>query len=97
MSIRNAINLLYRSLFFKYSFTSFILILIRFNISISDTEPAEYLPKYLDRLSQEDKTKMYYWHALVEGWEQMNYPDFLTERRKRISLVVKDAFEAISK
>ena len=67
------------------------------NISISDTEPAEYLPKYLDRLSQEDKTKMYYWHALVEGWEQMNYSDFLTVRRKRISLVVKDAFEAISK
>ena len=67
------------------------------NISISDTEPAEYLPKYLDRLSQEDKTKMYYWHALAEGWEQMNYFDFLTERRKRISLVVRDAFEAISK
>ncbi|MFM2191666.1 MAG: hypothetical protein RLZZ118_623, partial [Bacteroidota bacterium] len=67
------------------------------NISISDTEPAEYLPKYLDRLSQEDKTKMYYWHALAEGWEQMNYSDFLTERRKRISLVVRDAFEAISK
>jgi len=67
------------------------------NISISDTEPAEYLPKYLERLSAEDKTKMYYWHALIENWEHMKYADFLIERRKKISLVVKNAFETISK
>lgn len=67
------------------------------NISISDTEPAEYLPKYLERLSTEDKTKMYYWHALIADWEHMKYSDFLIERRKRIALIVKDAYETISK
>jgi hypothetical protein len=67
------------------------------NISISDTAPSEYLPSYLSRLSEDDKEKMYYWHSLPENWEKMSYEDFLVERRKRISLVVKDAFETISK
>jgi hypothetical protein len=67
------------------------------NINISDTEPSKYLPNYLSRLSNEDKAKMYYWHALSENWEQMDYFDFLIDRRKRIAQVVKDAYETISK
>lgn len=67
------------------------------NISISDTAPSEYLPSYLSRLTKEEKERMYYWHSLPENWEQMSYEDFLIERRKRISLVVKDAYETISK
>jgi hypothetical protein len=67
------------------------------NISISDTAPSEYLPAYLNRLSKDEKDKMYYWHSLPENWEQMSYEDFLIERRKRISLVVKDAYDTISK
>lgn len=67
------------------------------NINISDTEPSKYLPSYLSRLSNEDKAKMYYWHALSENWEQMNYSDFLNDRRKRIAQIVKDAYETISK
>jgi hypothetical protein len=67
------------------------------NINISDTEPSKYLPYYLSRLETEDKTKMYYWHALSENWEQMEYFDFLIDRRKRIAQVVKDAYETISK
>jgi len=67
------------------------------NINISDTEPSKYLPNYLSRLTNEDKVKMYYWHALSEDWEQMDYFDFLIDRRKRIAQVVKDAYETISK
>jgi hypothetical protein len=67
------------------------------NINISDTEPSRYLPNYLSRLTNEDKVKMYYWHALSENWEQMDYFDFLIDRRKRIAQVVKDAYETISK
>jgi hypothetical protein len=67
------------------------------NISISDSAPADYLPEYLNRLSADEKQKMYYWHALPENWEQMNFEDFLIERRKRIAQVVKDAFGNISK
>jgi hypothetical protein len=67
------------------------------NISISDKSPSEYLPEYLNRLSPTEKDKMYYWHSLPENWEQMSYDTFLVERRKRIALVVKDAFETICK
>ncbi len=67
------------------------------NISISDTAPVDYLPEYLNRLSVEEKQKMYYWHALSENWEQMKFDDFLVERRKRIAQVVKDAYGNISK
>ncbi len=67
------------------------------NINISDTQPSQYLPNYLSRLSAENKDKMYYWHALSENWEQMDYFDFLIDRRKRIAQVVKDAYETISK
>lgn len=67
------------------------------NISISDTAPADYLPEYLNRLSADEKQEMYYWHALPENWEQMNFEEFLMERRKRIAQVVKDAYENISK
>lgn len=66
------------------------------NIKISDNHPTEYLPMYLERLTDDVKTKMYYWHALPENWEQMNYPNFLSERRKLIALVIKDAYKAIS-
>lgn len=67
------------------------------NISISDKSPTDYLPAYLSRLSEDEKNKMYYWHALPENWEQMKYEDFLVERRKRIAQVVKDAYMNISK
>jgi hypothetical protein len=65
------------------------------NINISDKEPSQYLPNYLNRLTIEDKVKMYYWHALSENWEHMDYSEFLVDRRKRIAQVVKDAYEII--
>lgn len=67
------------------------------NIEISDKHPSEYIFKYLERLSEEEKTNMYYWHALPEDWEKMNYTNFLVERRKRIAAVIKDAYAKISK
>ncbi len=67
------------------------------NINISDDKPSQYLPRYLERLSSEDKENMYYWHALPENWEEMNYDDFLTARRIKISLVIKDAYELLCK
>ncbi len=65
------------------------------NINISDKEPSQYLPNYLTRLTNDEKVKMYYWHALSENWEHMDYSDFLVDRRKRIAQVVKDAYEII--
>jgi hypothetical protein len=66
------------------------------NISISDTPPITYLPNYLSRLSDVDKQQMYYWHALPEDWETLEYGQFLSLRRKKIAQVIKDAYMQIS-
>ena len=65
------------------------------NINISDDAPQDYLPKYTSRFNQEELKQMYYWHGLPENWELLDYKDFLVERRKLISNVIKDAFNVL--
>ncbi len=65
------------------------------NISIADKHPSEYLSFYLSRLNSEDKSRMYYWHALPDDWDAMGYIDFLTARRKMIAKLIKDAYQKI--
>lgn len=62
------------------------------NVDISDLSPADYLPKFSSRLPKE----MQYWHGLPNGWENMKYHDFLTERRKLIAKVIRDGYARIS-
>lgn len=62
------------------------------NISISDSSPSEYLPLYNARFSSEEREQMYFWHALPENWENMDYEDFLKERRIRIAILIKQAY-----
>lgn len=62
------------------------------NISISDREPAEYLPIYKGRFTDEEFQRMAYWHALPDNWTSMDYATFLDVRRKLIAQVVKDAY-----
>jgi hypothetical protein len=40
---------------------------------------------------------MYYWHALPDGWESLDYFDFLAERRKRIAQVIRDGYTTLTK
>lgn len=67
------------------------------NIKISDDSPQSYLPQYLARLTEQEKSEQYYWHALPENWENMEYQEFLAKRRELISIVIKDAFEKLSR
>lgn len=66
------------------------------NNDISDQAPSEYLPDYLARFSDDDRKQMYYWHALPKGWENMEYPKFLEERRKLMAGVIRDAFAKLN-
>lgn len=65
------------------------------NIAISDKEPKVYLPIYEQRFTNEDLDKMKFWHALPENWQEMNYRDFLVERRKLIAQVVQAAYQKL--
>lgn len=65
------------------------------NAAISDTAPGEYLPGLLERCDPKDAERMYYWHALPDGWESMSYPDFLAARRERIAEVIRAGFATL--
>ncbi len=51
------------------------------NNDISDNPPSVYFPGYLARFNGDEaaRKEAYYWHALPEGWQNMEYPHFLTE------------------
>lgn len=66
------------------------------NIEISDKAPTDYLPEYVSRLGKEEITKMYFWHALPEDWEKLDYNIFLQKRRVMIAHVIKTAFQKLS-
>ena len=65
------------------------------NIEISDASPADYIPKYEARFKSDELAQMRYWHALPEGWESMEYREFLEERRGRMAKVIRDGFACL--
>jgi hypothetical protein len=67
------------------------------NIGISDDPPSVYFPIYASRFSQDEFNKMLYWHGLPQGWEAMEYRDFLDCRRKMIAQVIRDGFNTLSR
>jgi hypothetical protein len=74
---------------------NFALVEWKDNIDISDNSPQNYLPEYSSKFSSELK-KMYYWHALPDNWETMEYKTFLEQRRKLIAKVIKDGYDKLS-
>jgi len=66
------------------------------NIDIGDASPSEYVPKLRQRFSQSQWQIMHELHALPEGWENMQYGDFLAERRKRMAAIIRRGFEALA-
>ncbi len=65
------------------------------NIAISDEAPDSYYPKYASRFSQNELSKMLYWHAVPDGWEKMEYQAFLEQRRKLIANVTREGFKEL--
>ena len=62
------------------------------NAKIGDSPPSEYFPPLFEELTPQQQKKARFWHALPEGWEQMDYRDFLEQRRVLIAVVVRAAF-----
>lgn len=65
------------------------------NDAISDKPPSEYFPPWFAKLSDQEKADARFWHALPEGWEWMEYDQFLEERRSLIAKVIRSAFEKL--
>lgn len=65
------------------------------NIDISDSHPSVYVPEIQKRFSPADWNRMCELHALPEGWSNMNYPEFLAERRKLMAQIIKRGTEQL--
>lgn len=65
------------------------------NIGISDRSPSEYAKEYRAALGEEGYLKNCRQHALPDGWESMNYEQFLEKRRVLMAEVVKAAFSKL--
>lgn len=61
------------------------------NIEISDTPPSNYWPKVVGQFTAQDR----FHHALVDGWAEMPYDEFLEARRTAMAEVVRRGFESI--
>lgn len=62
------------------------------NIEIADAAPAKYVPRHAAKFAKAELEQMAYWHALPDGWDSMDYSDFLVERRRLIAKVIRDGF-----
>ena len=65
------------------------------NIQISDDPPASYVPQIRARFGEDEWRCMQELHALPEGWEQMDYDEFLVARRGLMADIVRRGFETL--
>lgn len=64
------------------------------NIDISDNAPAVYIEKYKEKLGDDFKTHCEN-HALPVDFANMEYMDFLSQRRKLMAQIVKKAYDKL--
>lgn len=69
------------------------------NIDISQSAPSVYFPQYIHARSifAEEREKLFCWYSLPDGWENMDYWEFLEERRKAMARVIRDGFMVLSR
>lgn len=65
------------------------------NANIGAKAPSEYLPEYLSRFKPNELAAMYHWHGLPDGWENLDYRDFLIARRECIARIIKEGYETL--
>jgi len=62
------------------------------NIEISDDKPSEYFAMVQKRFGENEIKEMLAQHAIPENFYQLEYDDFLQERRKLMTGIIKKAF-----
>lgn len=65
------------------------------NVKVSDRPPSDYVPELETRFSSEEIQTMYCLHALPERWYELEYSEFLKERRRKMANVIRQGFERI--
>ncbi|HRG33551.1 MAG TPA: DUF262 domain-containing protein [Saprospiraceae bacterium] len=65
------------------------------NIEISDEKPSDYFAMVQKRFTDNELSEMLKQHAIPENFYQLEYDQFLHERRKLMSGIIKRAFNKI--
>jgi hypothetical protein len=67
------------------------------NIEVSDDSPVDYAPRLEGRMnwSEAERAEAYRLHALPDDWWDLDYEDFLQQRRYMMAEVIREAFEKI--
>jgi len=65
------------------------------NLNISDMPPREYVPQLRSRFSKGEWAAMQEFYALPEGWEQMEYSEFLARRRGLMAGIIRRGFDTL--
>ena len=65
------------------------------NIDISDNPPIEYVGRYREKLGEDAFRKSCEQNAIPEGLENMEYSEFLEQRRRLMSGIVRKAYERL--
>lgn len=65
------------------------------NLAISDSSPRDYVPVMKSRMSDEAWGKMNELHALPNGWETMQYDQFLDARRPLMAALIRRAYQSL--
>lgn len=58
--------------------------------------PHDYVAPLDAALSGPQREQRYFWHALPPLWRELEYADFLVERRVRMAKVIKAAWDDLS-
>lgn len=69
------------------------------NIDISDKAPSEYWPQLIElktHLTEERIAKQRCLHALPESWPEIDYDDFLEQRRHLMAAITRKAFKELT-
>lgn len=67
------------------------------NIDITDNPPSDYVDRYRKKLGEDTYLKTCADNALPVDFEKMEYLDFINERRKLMSEIIKKAYIELSK
>lgn len=66
------------------------------NIEISDNPPADYVPRFREKLGEDAFSLTCEQNAIPDGFENLAYFDFLEQRRKLMSGIVRKAYEYLN-
>ncbi|GEL74104.1 MULTISPECIES: GmrSD restriction endonuclease domain-containing protein [Myxococcus] len=66
------------------------------NAQLAKRAPEEYVQVLRKPFSSKELERMHYWHALPDGWERMEYREFLQQRRELMAKVIRDAYSLLA-